>query len=251
VSLSSKCFKWISENLPKDGDASLVESTLQNAQVIVSYFVGGSPIPDLEGLEESDAIKSFVEAARFPLSRTWQPSEFRPLSDRIYNIAASCNVPPFSGWENEKFTSRLLRGRCRNNDYWLHVVGKRITGCLSMEIESEMKRQFELFEELEPKVPKSQFVTKLKLVKESNWYKAKLRKAGGYPNLSEIACYGEEDMLELFLAFSGICLQVSQHEKDRKIARRREQLALSVLLPLVSGISEFFRLTMHSTQKPF
>ena len=89
----------------KELETAVVEDILQDVQTVVSYFVGGNPIPDLEGLEEEDAIKSLTEAARFPLSKSWQPEPFRPLSDRTYNIAASCNVPPFSGWENEKYST--------------------------------------------------------------------------------------------------------------------------------------------------
>jgi hypothetical protein len=215
-------------------ETNVLQDILQNVQTIVSYFVGGDPIPNLEGLEEADAMKSLVEAAMFPLSTSWQPIQFRPLSDRTYNIAASCNVPPFSGWENEKFSSRLLRLRYRDNDYWLNVQGKMVTGCLSGPIEEEMQRQFDLLERLEPGIPKSHFEQKLQLVKESDWYKDKLENAGGDPDLSKIAQFGEQDTLELFLAYSYICLRVAEFHTDKKVAWRCEQLALSVLLPLVS-----------------
>ncbi|KAG7356020.1 hypothetical protein IV203_000706 [Nitzschia inconspicua] len=230
VRLSSKCIKWLSENLPQE--KSVVEDVLSNVQTVVSFYVGGNPIPDLEWMEERDGIKPLLEAVRFPLSKTWQPAEFRPLSDRTYNMAASCNVPPFSGWENEKFSTRLLRRRCRNSDYWLNVAGKTITGCFPAEIENEIHHQLDLLEKLEPEIPKSKFVDKLKLVKESHWYKEKLHVEGGDPDLSMIAQFGEEDVLLLFLSFSNMCLQVAEIDDYKKIARRREQLALSVLVPL-------------------
>jgi hypothetical protein len=212
---------------------SVLEGILQNVQKLVSYFVGGDPIPDLEGLEEADAMKSLVEAAALPLDSSWQPAQFRPLSDRTYNIAASCNVPPFSGWENEKFSVRLLRRRSRDNDYWLNVQGKVVTGYLSAPIEEELKRQFNLLEKIEPGIPKSNFEHKLKLVKESKWYKDKIEYGGGIPDLSVIAQFGEKDALDLFLAYSHICLQMAEFDRGGKVAWRREQLALSVLLPLV------------------
>lgn len=211
-----------------------MENTLQSVQTIVSYFVGGNPIPYLDGLEEEEAMKSLTEAARFPLSTTWQPAEFRLISHRTYNVAASCNVPPFSGWENEQFSTKLLRRRCQDNDYWLHVHDKKITGCLSAGVEEEIKRQFDLLESLEPDIPKSNFEQKLKLVKQSAWFKEKLEDEGSGPDLSAIAQYGEDEMLELFLAYSSMCLEVAKFDDNKKSARRREQLALSVLLPLVS-----------------
>lgn len=185
-------------------------------------------------------MKSLIEAARFPLSTTWQPAEFRPLSDRTYNIAASCNVPSFSGWENEKFSTTLLRRRCRNDAHWLNVVGKKLTGCFPTEIENEMKNQFDLLENLEPGIPNFKFVSKLKLVKDSHWYKQKVHEDGD-PDLADIAQFGEEDILLLFLSFSKMNLMVAEMDDDKNKARRREQLALSVLLPLVSHVDSRMR----------
>jgi hypothetical protein len=201
---------------------------------VVSYFVGGNRIPELGGVKKEEERRNLLEAMRFPLRVTWQPLQYRALSDRTFNISAACNVLPFSGWENEKFSSNLLQRRCGNDFFGLRVQGMNVTGCLPSTIEEELKRQWDCFEAIEPELPKIHFEGKLKLVKESDWYKHDIEAKGGMSDVSTIAKFAEEDALALFLAFSSLCLKVASSSEAKESSFRYKQLALSVLLPLVS-----------------
>lgn len=232
--MSARCVVWLSANVA-ESDSSLLD-LVRKSQTIVSRFVGGKQIPELGAVSDKDGRKSLLEATRFPLSVSWQPFHYRPLSDRTYNIAAACNVLPFSGWENEKFSSKLLKRRCGTDYFGLRVQGSKIAGCLPSTLEDEMKRQWAIFEKLEPELPKTDFEGKLTLVKESPWYKNDVEAKGGMPRVSSIAKYAEDDALSLFLGFSGLCLKVAGSGEAKEASLRYKQLALSVLLPIVSTL---------------
>lgn len=231
--MSARCVRWLSALVERD-DSALLE-LVTKTQTIVSHLVGGKQIPVLGTPSEAEGRKSLLEATRFPLCISWQPPQYRALSDRTYNFAAACNILPFSGWENEKFTSKLLKRRCGTDHFGLRVQGTKITGCLPATLEEDMKRQWLAFEELEPELPKTDFQDKLSLVKKSPWYKNEVEAKGGMPLVSTIAKYAEDDALSLFLGFSGLCLRVAGLGEAAETSLRYKQLALSVLLPIVSS----------------
>jgi hypothetical protein len=236
--MSAKCVRWVSMKIDQTTPESTIHRYWKKTKDFVSYFVG-SNIPELDGINNSEGLKSIREAVKFPLSQTWQPDEYRPLSSRTYNTAAACNVPPFSGWENENFSTKLLKRRYGDNHYCLRVQGRKITGILSESVEGELKRQWECFENMEPEIPTFDFSKKLKLVKESEWH-IELVNQNDLPNIPTVAKHGEDDALMLLLAFSNLCILVAGLETGKEKARRYEQLALSVLLPIVSGSAVFY-----------
>ena len=232
VKMASKCVNWISSNVVHD--SSFVLEAVRKAQTIVSYFVGGKQIPELGQVAVEDERKNLREATRFPLSVSWQPLEYRALSDRTYNVSAACHVPPFSGWENEKFSAKLLKRRCGSAHFRLHVLGNNVTGCLPSRFEEEVKRQWDAFEKLEPGLPKTNFQEKLKLVKRSDWYKKDIEEKGTIIDISSNVKYAEDNALALLLAYSSLCLKAAGSSEVGESSFRYKQLALSVLLPIVS-----------------
>ncbi|KAL3915684.1 MAG: hypothetical protein SGILL_005529 [Bacillariaceae sp.] len=225
VGIASKCVGWIARNIVQT-DTSLLEA-VRKVQKIISYFVGGNRIPELGCVEAQTERGSLLEATRFPLSVSWQPPQYRTLSDRTYNVAAACNTLPFSGWENEKFSTKLLKRRCGTDHPGLHALGTKVTGFLPSRFEEELKRQWDCFEDLEPELPTTNFQGKLEQVKKSDWYKNEIEGKGCTPDFSSNTKYAEEDALSLFLAYSSLCLKVAGSSQAGETSFRYKQLALS------------------------
>ena len=216
---------------------SVLKNLVGQCTTIVSYLCGNS-IPELNDIEKRD-MTILEESKTFPVKSSWQPAEFRMLSICTYNFSVACNVSLFSGWESEEFTMKVLKRRCgQHRHFGVHIGHKRLAGCLSRTVEDELKRQWELLAKMRPTFPKLDFTEKLKIIKQSEWFQAESKSRKETLSHAPIASFAEEDALELFLGYAAMCIHLSRSETDERVSTRSQQLALSVLLPLVSEVSQ-------------
>jgi len=164
------------------------------------------------------------------------------LSICTYNFSVACNVSLFSGWESEEFTMKVLKKKHgQHRHFGVHIGDRRLAGCLPRTVEDELKRQWELLAKMRPTYPKLDFDGKMKIVKQSEWFQAENKSRKETLSHVPIASYAEEDALELFLGYAAMCTHLSRSEVDKRVSDRSQQLALSVLLPLVSVFFLIFR----------
>ncbi len=172
---------------------------------------------------------------QFPVLSSWQSTEHRMISIRVYNFAVACNISLFSGWESEEFAMKTLKKRHGyNRHFGVHIGDRRLAGCLPPSIEDELNRQWKLWAETQPVFPTLDFETKMEAVKRSEWFQAEIKTREETLRHGQIACHAEGEALELFLGYAAMCLQLSRTETDKKVSTRCQELALSVILPLVS-----------------
>ena len=180
-------------------------------------------------------MKAIFEKDGFPLDSSWQPNEYRPLSIKAYNLAIACNVSLFSGWETEEYNQKDLKRKYGDKHFGVHLRGRRLTGCLP-EHEEVISRLWKKFEQLEPKAPKLSFDEKVKEVKDAEWFQKANDNDDSPPGDGTVVSYAEKDALQLFLAYTALCFHMAEAENDKKLANRYQQLALSVLIPVVSRL---------------
>ena len=206
---------------------------LDQCTTIVSYLCGNS-IPEWNKADEKET-KFLNGTKNFPLLSSWQSTEFRTLSICAYNFAVAWNVALFSGWESEEFTMKTLkRRRGHSRHFGVHIGDRRLAGCLPKTVEDGLNRQWESWAKIKPEFPKLDFSDKLKIVKQSEWFQAEAKSREETLRHGPIANYAEEDALELFLGYAFMCIQLSRSETDKRVSTRCHQLALSIMLPLVS-----------------
>jgi hypothetical protein len=239
IKVVAKCIRWLSTRVLKELSYSVLKTLVSQCTTIISFLCGSS-IPELNDINET-SMMSFQESKSFPLTSSWQPTEFRVLSICVYNFAVACNVSLFSGWESEEFTLKLLNRRYgRDKHFGVHIRGRRLAGCLPRTVEDELKRQWELVAEMQHPIPKLDFSGKLSLVQQSEWFKKEIKSREDASSQSPITRYAEEDALDLFLGYAALCMHLSRSEADKRVSNTSQQLALSVLLPLVSNLPQFF-----------
>lgn len=214
---------------------SALKKSVDQCTTIVSYLCGSS-IPELNNIDERD-VPLLVGPKIFPIQSSWQSIEFRTLSICTYNFAVACNVSLFSGWESEEFTMKILKKRAgQNRHFGVHIGDRRLAGCLPRTIQAELDQQWELLAKFQPALPKLDFAGKMEIVKRSEWFQSESKSRKETLSHSIIACHAEEDALELFLGYAAMCTHLSRSETDKRVSIRCQQLALSILLPLVSQI---------------
>lgn len=174
------------------------------------------------------------EWGSFPISASWQASEYRRLSLRIYNISVGCNVSLFSGWEPEEFTLRLLRRRHGHKHFGVFLRERRIAGYLSNTLEDDITHQWDQIHAILPSFPDVKFAERLKAVRETEWYKTEKAEREKDENLqgSSVDRYAENEAGVFYVAFSGLCLQLAHSEKNANVKNRLLQASLSILLPV-------------------
>jgi hypothetical protein len=224
------CINWLSNAFQKLS-YSAFKIVLEKCVIIVS-FLSGSSIPDLGGVDE-ESMKPIFEKDGFPLDSSWQPNEYRPLSIKAYNLAIACNVSLFSGWETEEYNQKDLNRKYGNKHFGVHLRGRRLIGCLP-EHEKMISRLWKKFEQLEPHAPKLPFEEKVKEVKDAEWFQNANDNDNRPPGNGTVVSYAEKDALRLFLSYTALCFHMAGAENDKKLANRYQQLALSVLIPVVS-----------------
>lgn len=213
---------------------STLKTLVNQCTTIVSYLCGNS-IPEQNDIDEREKV-FLTETKNFPFQSSWQSTEFRMLSICTYNFAVSCNVSLFSGWESEEFNMKTLKRRHGHSRHFgVHIGDRRLAGCLPRTVEDELNRQWELWAKIRPKSPKLDFAGKMKIVKQSEWFQAETKSREETLRCGLIASYGEEDALELFLGYAAMCAHLSRSETDKRVSTRCQQLALSIILPLVSS----------------
>ena len=212
---------------------STLKRLVKQCTTIVSYLCGNA-IPDLSKSDERETV--FTNGTKqFPVLSSWQSTGNRMISICVYNFAVACNVSLFSGWESEEFAMKTLKKRNGyNRHFGVHIGDRRLAGCLSPTVEDELNHQWKLWAEMQPGFPTLDFENKMETVKRSEWFQAEIKSREETLRHSQIACYAEEEALELFLGYAAMCLQLSRTETDKKVSTRCHELALSVILPLVS-----------------
>ena len=127
---------------------------------------------------------------------------------------------------------RKRQGQLRH--FGVHIGDRRLSGCLPDVIEDELNRQWNLLSKIQPSYPKLDFAEKMKSIKQSEWFQSESKTRQETLRHAPIASYAEEDALQVFLAYTAICIHLSRSETDKRLSTRSQQLALSVLVPLVS-----------------
>lgn len=221
---------------------STLNHLVDQCTVILSYLCGHS-IPQLNDINKQGT--PFLEGAEcYPVQSSWQSAELRMLSICTYNFAVACNVSLFSGWEKEEFTMKVLKKRCgQNRHVGVHIRDRRLAGFLPKTVEQYLNQQWESYTEMQPAFPKLDFAGKLETVKQSEWFQTEKKNREESTHRRLIAVYAEEEALELFLGYSSLCTRLSRSETDKNLSTACQQLAMSILLPLVSR--NFFVLTYH------
>eukprot|EP00536_Pseudo-nitzschia_multiseries_P002867 jgi/Psemu1/252068/estExt_Genewise1Plus.C_400030 len=231
VKVLAKCIRWISTMVLDDLPYSVLKNLVDQCTIVVSYLCGNS-MSRVNDVEEKD-MSILEESITFPVTSSWQPTEFRMLSVCTYNFAVACNVSLFSGWENEEFTMKVLRkrqGQLRH--FGVHIGDKRLSGCLPDTVQNELNRQWKLLAKMQPTYPILDFEEKMKVVKQSEWFQSETKTREKSLRHAPIASYAEEDALLIFLGYAAMCTHLSRAETDKKVSARPQQMALSILLPL-------------------
>jgi hypothetical protein len=214
---------------------STLKTIVDQCTTIVSYLCGNS-IPDLKNINESEI--AFVDGEKFPVESSWQSAEFRMLSICTFNFAVACNVSLFSGWESEEFSMKVLKKRFGDNRHFgVHIGDRRLAGCLPRTAQDELRRQWESWDAMQTAIPKLDFCGKMKTVKRSEWFQSETKSREQTLRNGQIACHAEEEALELFLGYAALCKHLLRSETDERVSTRCQQLAMSILLPLVSPLS--------------
>jgi hypothetical protein len=228
-----RSFTWLS----RDGSAILDSNSFMEVAANsrkVACQLGGTTIHDSLETENLRTAKW-----TFPISSSWQPQEYRAISLCAYNLCVGCNVSLFSGWEPEEFCLRLLRRRHGYKHFGVNVDDGRISGYLSTDAEAELSQQWDEITALLPNLPLVDFRGRLAKVKESDWYMNEVKERTETTSVAPIARYGEDDGLQIFLAFSAICLKLAKLTSNEQTWNTMLQASLSVLLPVVSTLVWF------------
>lgn len=214
---------------------SKVHEVLAEATHILSMFCI-EPIPVVkESIHGSDFdMYSHNWGKDFPVISSWQSRDCRAISLAVYNLTVGCNVSLFSGWEHEEFNLKLLRRRHGNRHFGVHIHDKRITGYLSKATENEIRNQWKRLYDVFPSFPMLDFEERMAQVKAREWYRDEVEDREETVEDSPIASYAEDKGVDMFLAFSSLCLHLAQLETNSQFRNRLLKQALSVLLPVVS-----------------
>ena len=131
---------------------------------------------------------------------------------------------------------KILKRRYDSQDryFGVHIGDRRLAGCLPETVHNELNRQWEFLSKIEPTYPKLNFTGKMKIAQQAEWFQVANKSRDEFLRHSKIAIYAEENALELFLAYAALCTHLSQSETEKRVSTRSRQLALSILLPLVS-----------------
>lgn len=238
MTVCNKCTNWFSKDSNGELSYSKLHDTLEQSRIILSQLCS-HPIRDLKDPGSMEIVME-KEWGVFPVASSWQSSECRAISVTVYNLAVGCNVSLFSGWEREEFTLKLLKRRHGNKHFGVHIHDRRITGYLSVAQELEISRQWSQLKTLLPPFPELNFDERISEVKQRDWYRKEVENRQQTVGSNEIARFGEDEGVSLFLAFSSLCLQLVTSENNAKVRDRLFQLCLSVLLPIVSSPMHFF-----------
>lgn len=219
---------------------SKIHDVLEHATSILSQFCT-EPIAEVKKPESPNDNHSEFDVQThqwgdFPVKSSWQSSDCRAISLATYNLSVACNVSLFSGWELEEFNLKLLRRRHGNRHFGVHIHDKRITGYLSKETEYEILSQWKRLHDVFPSFPVLNFEERMAEVKTREWYRDEVKDRSETARNNPIARYGEDHGVDMFLAFSSLCLHLVKLETNLSVRNRLLKKVLSVLLPVVSGL---------------
>lgn len=118
--------------------------------------------------------------------------------------------------------------------FGVHIGDRRLAGCLPTVLEDELECQWKSMAEAQPAFPKLDFADKMNIVKRTEWFQAEAKSREETLRNGVIATYAEEHALEFFLGYASMCIVLSKSETDKKASAKCQQLAMSIMLPLVS-----------------
>lgn len=221
------CLDRMFQLILKRKDAN-IESAYTNVFKLVSVIIGSQ-------LTISDNIqRSASELKTFPFPTSWLSADLSSLSLRAHNICVASNVSLFSGWENEQFTVRLLRGQ-KDNFFGVDMDGGVTAGHVSESVEDALTHQWDLVRQLVGTSLPFDFKTKLKTLRDTAWYNLSRQRYQNIRNKVKIVYYGEDRALSALMSFSCACLVNAISKKGNAGEGEREKLlfvALSILLPV-------------------
>ena len=231
----SRFLKWFATVAREKLSYSSLTDLVDKVRDIISYLCG-EQIPEIKAELDGEGEMELLmqNSCHPPLETSWQPTEYRPLSLRIYNLSVACNVALFSGWEPEEFTLKLLRRRHGNKHFGVHFHDNKVTGVLPTEAESEIIDQWTTIVTLLPSLQNVGFQKRLATAKQSEWYTSEIEGREQTNRDTTIGRYAEENGIEIFLSFSALCLHLAVSETDGQTQNRLLQMSLSILFPIVS-----------------
>ena len=234
VRVYGKTLAW----LTKEGCGSLDNDGLhmifEYVRRIIS-FLCGTTIPEISDVSEVSNLKD-VKWPKFPVHTSWQLTQYKQISLRVYNLCVASNVSLFSGWEPDEFNLRLLRRRHGDKHFGVHIDDGRVAGHLNSLVEQEISRQWDELAGLLQSFPELEYAKRLSEVKEKEWYKREAVERNSSRPDEPISKFSEDDGIHVFLAFSSVCLRLAANSsKDEHAWNALVQSALSVLLPMVSA----------------
>jgi hypothetical protein len=218
-----------------DSHQDIVKDTISKSYSIISLMIERQEI--LKSATDDLASESWTS---FPLPCDWQSALQKNISLKSYNLCVGCCVSSFSGWTPEEFNLDLLLSRDNINVFGLNLDGPCVAGFLSSDVASSLSRQWEYIHQLLPNLDPLRFDMQLDQRMDKEWHqKIKNVIKRQSSKSSSIALFKEDYGLMTLLSFSMMCLVAAEHreklEKDNLL-----KLAMSVILPVVSGRSLIF-----------
>ncbi len=199
----------------------------------ISEWICQAPIPNHETGEILPNIPAEMWS-KFPFSSNWQTEELKLLSLRTFNLAVSCDVSCFSGWENVEFNLRLIRYEEGRSYFGVHLSDTHVVGYLSTEKELQLASQWSMLGQAIPSLQSVKFNDNIEYVKKKEWYKDALSKLETTFSETTISRYGEKEALDVIMMYSKLCLKLALVENDQPKKTCLLANAMSIMLPLVS-----------------
>ncbi len=191
-------------------------------------------IPDNDGISPGTTTMMVETWRDFPVPSNWQSDDNHIILSRtVYNLAVSCNVSSFSGWEKDEFTLKLLKKNRRETFFGVNVDGDIVEGCLDQDNERYLSEQWQIIENIIPTLCNIDFHNAVSIAKTPEWYRnAATIRQEKFQNIP-IACYGEDSALNICLIFSYVGLMTAEIEEDEIKIEGILKNAMSIVLPLV------------------
>jgi hypothetical protein len=211
-------------------DKSKLEELTNECNDVIHWFCVNSPnVSDSGG--QSSTIFDSTDWDTMPLPSSWQSENHKAISLRCYNLCVAFNVSHFSGWEPHEFSLQLMKTRARCTYFGLKISEGKVAGFLPPFVEDELSRQWEALSDFLPAA--SAFKFNIKLLEHAQWYQSGCDKHREAMEEEPIATNAEQQALEILLAHSKACLDLSR-KKEGTERYELLMMSLSILLPIVS-----------------
>ena len=173
----------------------------------------------------------------FPFSNSWQDNDNRSLSLRVHNLCVANSVALFSGWEENEFTLDLMKRKRRNNYFGISLNAGRIVGYL----DADSGRRLAGAWRVASTAVGITFDVVDSLRKAVTFLQVDNHVAQPPNNGDDVAIYGEQYALAVFIEYAKWCLVVASASDSTEERSKMIKIAMSVLLPIVSTHLRKFR----------